>query len=81
MNLAIVKPYAGEKAQLSGNLCQARSGLRRQGATAWAGYGLLSRVLPAGYAGAALATLGAICAAVAVYAVLVIALRMITRRT
>ena len=35
------------------------------------GLRLLSRVLPEGYAGAALATLGAICAAVAVYAVLV----------
>ena len=49
------------------------------GATAWAGYGLLSRLLPASYIGTALATLGAIGAAVVVYAVLVIALRMITR--
>ena len=48
------------------------------GASAWAAYGLLSRVLSSGYAALALATVGAIGIAVVVYFVLVLALRMIT---
>ena len=49
------------------------------GAAAWASHGLLSRFLNGGYAKESLATLLAICVAVAVYLVLVVALRMITR--
>lgn len=48
-------------------------------AAAWASYGLLSRFLTGGYAVRSLATLGAVGVAVAVYLVLVIALRMVTR--
>ena len=79
MNLAIVSHMLEKKPNYLAIFAKPVLASAAMGATAWAGYGLLSRVLPAGYAGAALATLGAICAAVAVYAVLVIALRMITR--
>lgn len=48
------------------------------GASAWASYGLLSRVLTGGYGATALATVGAIGIAVVVYFVLVLALRIIT---
>lgn len=79
VNLAIVSHMLEKKPNYLAIFAKPVLASAAMGATAWAGYGLLSRVLPAGYAGAALATLGAICAAVAVYAVLVIALRMITR--
>lgn len=48
------------------------------GAAAWAAHGLLSRFLQGGYLKSSLCTLLAVCAAVVVYLVLVIALRMIT---
>lgn len=50
------------------------------GAAAWGSHGLFSRFLSGGYARAGLATLLAIGVAVVVYLVLVIALRMITRK-
>lgn len=49
------------------------------GAAAWASHGLLGRILTGGYAKESLATLLSICAAVAVYLILVVALRMVTR--
>lgn len=49
------------------------------GATAWAVHGILGRTLTGGYLRESLATFLAVGAAVAVYAVLVIALRIITR--
>ena len=49
------------------------------GATAWAAHGLLSRFLSGGYVKSSLCTLLAVGAAVVVYLILVIALRMIGR--
>lgn len=48
------------------------------GAAAWASHGLLSRFLSGGYMKESLCTMAAVCFAVVVYLILVVALRMIT---
>ena len=79
INLAIVYRLLEEKPRYLRIFAKPVLASAIMGASAWASYGLLSRVLSGGYAMQALATVGAVGIAVAVYLVLVIALRMITR--
>ena len=79
INLAIVYRLLEEKPRYLRIFAKPVLASAIMGASAWASYVLLSRVLSGGYAMQALATVGAVGIAVAVYLVLVIALRMITR--
>ena len=78
INLAIVYRMLEKKPNYFAIFCKPVLASAVMGASAWASYGLLSRVLSGGYAALALATVGAIGIAVVVYFILVLALRMIT---
>ena len=79
MNLALVYGLLEEKPSYLSYFLKPALASAVMGAAAWGCQGLFSRFLGGGFARQALATLLAIGAAVVVYAVLVIALRIITR--
>lgn len=78
INLVIVRRLLAEKPNYLAIFCKPLLATLVMGASAWASYGLLSRVLSGSYAACALATLLAIGVAVVVYAILVLALKMVT---
>ena len=80
LNLFFVWKYSPEKPRYLSIFAKPLVASVLMGAAAWAGYGFLDRALEAGgasYTGNAAATLGGICVGVAVYFVLVIALRIL----
>lgn len=79
LNLVLVYRLLAEKPNYFAYFCKPVLASAVMGVACWACFGLTSRVLGAGYLHQALATLVSICAAVVVYLVLVIALRIITR--
>ena len=79
INLAIVYGLLEKKPNYFAIFLKPAFASAAMGATAWAVHGILGRTLTGGYLRESLATFLAVGAAVAVYAVLVIALRIITR--
>ncbi|MCI8680472.1 MAG: polysaccharide biosynthesis protein [Oscillospiraceae bacterium] len=79
INLAIVHQLLEKKPNYLGIFAKPVLASAVMGAAAWAVHGLLSRVIAGGYLKESLCTFLTVCVAVAVYLILVIALRMVTR--
>ena len=79
INLAIVRRLLEKKPSYLGIFAKPALASAVMGAAAWAVHGLLSRVITGGYLKESLCTFLTVCVAVAVYLILVIALRMVTR--
>ena len=79
LNLAIVSRLLEKKPNYPAIFFKPLLASAAMGGAAWASHGLLSRFIRGGYVKSSLCTMLAVGVAVAVYLILVVALRMITR--